>query len=140
MDIFDFEDAGLRSGLQPSEEARVRQDFKETYLTSSFFFVETEDDFTLLQMLGFWFGVTNHMGVKELLVYDWHTILPDLFAPGERVAKNLAFFPTGYFQECDFWVQGAEYGAPKNVHECAAAYDRLTRHDQQRTTTALRSE
>ena len=65
-----------------------RQEFKDEYLTDAFFFVKNEDEFVMLQMIGIWFGLKNHIGGTDLIDYR----------PDRGIAKNLTFFQKGNFK------------------------------------------
>lgn len=104
-----------------------RKDFQDKYLTDAFFFVENRKQFETLQKIGIEFGLTNHTGNAELIEYDMHNVSIDLAPmPNVKVAKNLTFFPQGYFQQSCFWVRGARYGEPKDFKEFITDYNKLS--------------
>jgi hypothetical protein len=79
----------------------------------------------MLQMIGVSFGLKNPFGGTELLAYDMHNVSPKNYKKGERVAKNLTFFPEGKFQKSAFWISGASYGEPKCLKACINDYNTL---------------
>jgi len=104
----------------------TREEFKQQFLTDSFYFVDSREEFETLQKIGLEFGVKNPVGDETLIEYDLHDVSPKIAPnPGVKVAKNLTFFPDNRFQKSGFWVSGASYGEPKRLADITPYYESL---------------
>jgi len=96
-----------------------REEFKEKYLTNSFYWVNQHNHQTL-QLIFKEFDIHCHMGVDKEMLITWH----DTF-------KNLVTFPKDqwhnfeYYQKSDMWIPNIRYGEPKNYSEMIYEYNLL---------------
>jgi hypothetical protein len=98
----------------------TREEFKETYLINSFFWID-KNNYLQLQKILQEFGFACHTGSG---IIDWHIGFNNLqtFQPDQ-------FHDFEYYQKTDFWHSNASYGEPKNYELLLIDYNLLNNNE-----------